>query len=59
MLKLGRDIEKRNVSNAFAKHLQLHHPDREGDPSVFEFRVVGNLKKPLDRQAFVGVRINL
>ena len=59
MLKLRRDIEKRNVSNAFAKHLQLHHPDREGDPSVFEVIVVRNLKKPLDRPAFVGFRINL
>ena len=53
-----RDIEKRNVSNAFAKHLQVHHPDREGDPSAFEFKVIRNFKKPLDRQVYEGVRIN-
>ena len=53
-----RSTEEINVSNAFAKHLQVHHPDREGDPSAFEFKVIRNFKKPLDRQVYEGVRIN-
>ena len=52
------DINRADLSNAFAKHLHIHHPEIERESSTFEFKVVKNLKKPLDRQVFEGVRIN-
>ena len=51
-------IDKADLSNSFAKHLHVHHPERERDSSTFEFKVVRNFKKPLNRQVFEGVRIN-
>ena len=50
-------IDKADLSNSFAKHLHVHHPERERDSSAFEFKVVRNFKKPLNRQVFEGVRI--
>ena len=52
------EICKASASNAFAKHLDLHHPEKRGDPSNFEFKVIKTFRKPLDRQVFEGVRIN-
>ena len=51
-------IDKADLSNSFAKHLHVHHPERERDSSTFEFKVVRNFKNPLNRQVFEGVRIN-
>ena len=51
-------INKSELTNAFAKHLHVHHPEREGDPATFEFKVVKNFRKPLERQVFEGIKIN-
>ena len=53
-----RDIDNADLSNAFAKHLHIHHPERERDSSTFEFKVVRTFRKPLDRQVFEGIRIH-
>ena len=44
------DVEKKRLTNAFAKHLNIHHPEREGDISAFEFNLVQNFVKPAPRQ---------
>ena len=30
-------IERREETNAFVKHLQMHHPEQEGDKTAFNF----------------------
>ena len=52
-----QEIIDNKESNAFAKHLQLHHPDRIGDPSVFKLKVESTFSKPLERQVTEGVAI--
>ena len=51
-------IERRDLNNAFAKHLQEHHPDRVGDKSAFQFRVAKTFRKPLERQISEAVKIH-
>ena len=51
-------VEKRDLNNAFAKHLQEHHPDRVGDKSAFQFRVAKTFRKPLERQISEAVKIH-
>ena len=31
------DVFKKSLTNAFAKHLNIHHSEREGDINTFEF----------------------
>ena len=50
--------ERRDINNAFAKHLQEHHPDRVGDKSAFQFRVAKTFRRPLERQIWEAVRIH-
>ena len=52
-----QEIIDNKESNAFAKHLQLHHPERIGDPSVFKLKVESTFSKPLERQVTEGVAI--
>ena len=52
-----KDIIENNENNAFAKHLQLHHPERIGDPSVFKLKVESTFSKPLERQVTEGIAI--
>ena len=52
-----KEIIENKDSNAFAKHLQLHHPERIGDPSVFKLKVESTFSKPLDRQVTEGIAI--
>ena len=52
-----QEIIENKESNAFAKHLQLHHPDRIGDPSVFKLKVESTFSKPLERQVTEGIAI--
>ena len=51
------DVEKRNQSNAFAKHLALFHPEAQGDITNFTIKVVSTFKKPLERQKTEAVLI--
>ena len=36
----SREIQKKDLENAFAKHLNIYHPEREGDPTVFNIKVM-------------------
>ena len=41
-----------------AKHLNLYHPEKISDPSVFRMKVHKNFARSLDRQVFEGVLIH-
>ena len=47
----------RKDSNAFAKHLALHHPDKQGNIENFNIMVEAVFKKPLTRQKTEAVKI--
>ena len=51
------DIQKGRTSNAFAKHLEIHHPDQIGNPSVFKFKSEQTFVKCLERQVSEGIAI--
>ena len=59
MKEHARDIKSNNLKNAFSKHLQLKHPDKMREPSVFSYKVEGTFRACLDRQVQEGVRITL
>ena len=47
--------------NAFAKHLNIFHPEHEGDvdsPKMFNLKVLQTFKKPLERKVTEAVFIN-
>ena len=52
-----KEIIENKDSNAFAKHLQVFHPDRIGDPTVFKLKVESTFSKPLERQVTEGISI--
>ena len=52
-----KEIIENKDSNAFAKHLQVFHPDRIGDPTVFKLKVESTFSKPLERQVTEGIAI--
>ena len=51
-------VKKGTVTNALAKHLEIHHPERKFDPSIFEFIVHSTTPKALERQTLEGVQIS-
>ena len=51
------DVKNRVETNAFHKHLENHHPERLGDMSVFECKVMGTYKRSLDRQVAEGTQL--
>ena len=51
-------IERKDVNNAFAKHLQEHHPDRAGDKMAFQFKVARTFRSSLMRQIWEAVKIH-
>ena len=51
-------IVNRNLDNAFAKHLHIHHPEHVGDDSVFQFSLSAVSKSCLIRQITEGVLIH-
>ena len=53
-----KDIIDGNNKNAFAKHLEAHHPDKVGDPTAFKLKVESTFKKCLDRQVTEGIYIH-
>ena len=52
-----KEIIDRDLENAFAKHLQIYHPEHEGDPSVFNITVIQTFSKPMPRQCTEAVFI--
>ncbi len=44
------EIQRKDLNNAFAKHLNIFHPEAEGDPTVFKTEVIKTFRKPLPRQ---------
>ena len=50
-------IKNKDTRNALAKHLALHHPDRVGDPDVFDYKVLQTFKKCLEREVSEGVAL--
>ena len=42
-------IRNKDESNAFAKHLMIHHPMEEGNQAAFKFNLVETHSKPLPR----------
>ena len=52
------DVRRNETSNAMAKHLNLYHPEKISDPSVFRMKVHKNFARSLDRQVFEGVLIH-
>ena len=51
------DVENKDLSNAFAKHLSIYHPDNVGDFSSFYLKSERVFKKCLERQIAEGVEI--
>ena len=45
-------------SNAFHKHLEIHHKEKKGDLSVFKVKVEKTFMKCLNRQVSEGTLIN-
>ena len=45
-------------SNAFHKHLELHHKEKKGELSVFKVKVEKTFMKWLNRQVYEGTLIN-
>ena len=42
-------VRNRDESNAFAKHLKIHHPEQEGNQEAFKYTLVEVHAKPLPR----------
>ena len=51
-------IERKDPNNAFSKHLQEHHPAREGDKMAFQFKVARTFRSSLMRQIWEAVKIH-
>ena len=49
--------EKRKESNAFSKHLEIFHPESQGNIEHFEIQVQSVHKKSLTRQKTEAVKI--
>ena len=52
-----KEIIDKDLENVFAKHLQIHHPEQEGNPYVFNITVMQTFRKPLPRQTTEAVFI--
>ena len=51
------DVINRKETNAFAKHLAIHHPNDQGNIGNFNIQVESLFKKPLTRQKTEAVKI--
>ena len=54
----SKAIEKKDLSNAFAKHLNIFHPEAEGDKEAFNMKILQTFNKPLERKVTEAVLIN-
>ena len=52
-----RDVKRRDTANAFAKHIEMFHPDKAGDKSIFKIKTEATFKKCVERQCHEGVMI--
>ena len=52
-----QEIKSQDLSNGFAKHLEVHHKDQVKNPNVFDMKIEKTFKKNLDRQVYEGHRI--
>ena len=50
-------IKRKDNKNAMAKHLDIYHPDKSGDPDCFNYKSVATFRKRLERQISEGVAI--
>jgi hypothetical protein len=57
-LEHAEAIVKKKEDNAFAKHLEEYHPEREGEPEAFTFKVERTFAKPMERQVAEAVKIH-
>jgi hypothetical protein len=53
-----KDIENKDLGNAFAKHLETHHPTEVGKPDKFEFKLENTFQKPAPRQTSEAIKIH-
>ena len=51
-------IRTKNVKNAFAKHLRLHHPEQEGNVRAFNITLEKTFRKPAPRLVSEAVCIH-
>ena len=51
-------VERKEEDNAFAKHLAIHHGEREGDTGAFQFRLEEVHSQPLSRLCSESVHIH-
>ena len=51
-------IKTKNLNNGMAKHLAVHHPDKQGDPDNFQYSCVSTFKKCLEREVSEGIAIS-
>ena len=54
----SKAIEKKDLNNAFAKHLNIFHLEAEGDKEAFNLKVLQTFSKPLERKVTEAVLIN-
>ena len=52
------EISNNDSTNAFTKHLMIHHPEHVGDTNAFKFKSEKVFKKCLERQISEGVAIH-
>ena len=51
-------IQRRDRGNAFSKHLEEYHPERDGDFKCFKFEIARTFRKSLLRQIWEAVEIH-
>ena len=51
-------MEKRDLNNAFAKHLNIFHPEAEGNKEMFNMKILQTFIKPLEKKISEAVLIN-
>ena len=56
-LKHQEEVNKRDERNAFAKHLAIEHPNKQGDIRHFNIQVVSTFQKPLIREKMEAVKL--
>ena len=57
-LQHQEDNRSRRMTNTFAKHLALHHPDQEGNLEALDFNLIQTFKHAAPRQTSESVHIH-
>ena len=58
-LKHQEEVNKRDERNAFAEHLAIEHPNKQGDIRHFNIQVVSTFQKPLVREKMEVIKLQL